>query len=219
MGTKLASALFPLTDTEYFVTLQPSRMIDYHLQLAILRLEDLCVGVQEGMDRFLATAALEKRPGVEATFHWLRKRSVRICLLSDYGQAETQLLLDRLGWTVDESGTVQYVVTRQGEQDNPVVLALEHAGIPDPNLSFTVCDTPELLLHSNRARVHFNLAVCNGRCNYSMLATCPHHAMLDSLLQVPNFILAHLPEPLTRAEARPDGLLPKLRLPRPLARR
>lgn len=190
-------------------------MTDYNLQLAVFRLDDMCVGVQEGMDRFLTTASLEKMPGVEATFSWLRKRGVRVCLLSDHGRKDTSLLLDRLNWSVDENGTVQEVITRQLRYDNPVFTALEHAGLQDANLSFTAFDTPRLLTLSNRARVHFNLAVCNGKSSYSVLATAPHHAMLDSLVQLPNFVLQHLPDPQFRAGTQVQKNLLRLRLPRP----
>ncbi len=196
-------------------------MSDQYLQLATFRLNDLCVGVQRGMDAYLATAALEKMPGVEATFTWLRRRGVRICLLSDYDCPTTQLLLDRLGWTVNEHGTVQEVITEQRETANPIRLAQEHAGLSNSRLSFSVADTPRLLSLANAARVHFNIAVCNGASTYRQLAAVPHHAMLDSLVQLPNFVLEHLPEPnFTSAtpELVANRLLPRLRLPRPLYR-
>ena len=175
----------------------------------------MCVSVQDGMQRYLATAALEKMPGVEATFQWLRKRGVRICLLSDYDRERTLLLLDRLQWTVDEDGTVQEIITEQQRHDNPVLLAQEHAGLGSPGLGFAAVDTPALLRQAAAARVHFNLAVCNGRCAYNELAVAPHHAMLDSLVQLPNFLLEHLPAAEVPARA---SRLPRLRLPRPLSR-
>ena len=183
-------------------------MTDAHLQLAVFRLNDMCVAVQEGMDRYLSTAALEVQPGTTATFSWLRKRGVRICLLSDFGRRQTQLLLERLGWSVDEEGTVQEIITRQYEQENPVKLAQEHAGLSNPRLSIAAVDTPELLCQANAARVHFNLAICNGRSPYHQLATAPHHGLLDNLRQLPNFVLQHLPEPSVAGHP--------IRLPRPL---
>ena len=197
-------------------------MSDQYLQLAVFRLNDMCVGVQRGMDAYLATAALEKMPGVEATFSWLRRRGVRICLLSDYDRSTTVLLLARLGWTVDEHGTVQEVITEQQHKDNPVRLAQEHAGLSNTRLSFSAADTPRLLYLASEARVHFNLAICNGLSTYNELAIAPHHAMLDSMVQLPNFVLEHLPHPDFAGppkEAVANRLLPRLRLPRSLYRR
>ena len=172
-------------------------MIDGHLQLAVFHLNDLCVVVQEGMDNYLATAALEIQPGTEATFTWLRRRGVRICLLSDYGKRQTQLLLRRLCWTVAEDGTVQQLITHQQRRANPVALAQEHAALADPRLSMAVVDTPALLRQARAAGVHLNLAVCNGRAAYHQLAVVPHDGMLDNLRQLPNFVLQHLPDPGT----------------------
>ena len=202
------------------VTYPPLHTSDRHLQLAIFRLDDMCVSLQEGMDNYLATAAIEKMPGVEATFGWLRRRGVRICLLSDHDRERTLLLLRRLNWTVDEDGTVQEVITEQQKKDNPIRLAQEAAGLQNSRFSFTALDTPRLLRLANAARVHFNVAVCNGRHPYNDLAVEPHHAMLDSLLQLPNFLLAHLPEAAVSPTAlsKPTRrLLPRLRLPRPLS--
>jgi hypothetical protein len=165
------------------------------------------------MDHFLSTASLEKMPGVEASFRWLRKRGVRICLLSDYDRDRTLLLLRRLQWTVDEEGTVQEVITSWRNRDNPVRLAQENAGLHiRPRLSFTAFDLPELLDHASAARVHFNLAICNGHSSYSDLAVRPHHGMLDNLRQLPEFVIQHLPEPEV-------GGIPRLRLPQLLGRR
>ena len=189
--------------------IQPAhRTIDAHLQLAVFHLNDMCVAVQDGMDRFLTTASLERMPGVEATFSWLRKRGVRICLLSDYDRDHTLIILQRLSWSVDEDGTVQQIITEQQEQSNPITKAQELAGLMNPRFSLSAVDTPRLLEQSNAARVHFNLAICNGRSSYHQLATAPHHAMLDNLRQLPNFVIEHLPEP-----ARPAH---RLHLPRPL---
>jgi len=221
------------------MSIQSNSASTTHLQLAIFRLSDVCVSVQDKMDGFLATAALEKSVGVEAAFAWLRKRRVRICLLSDYGDADTQLLLGRLGWSVGDGGTVHYVVTEQGMQPDPIGTAIERAGLEGAKASFTVFDTPRLLLLANQARVHFNLAVCNARHPYATLATAPHHGMLDSLLQLPTFLLDHLPAPTHWAGPRvqsksggPQGPvsteckggrtwvgLPRLRLPYPLSGR
>lgn len=167
-------------------------MVDGHLQLAIFHLNDLCVVVQEGMDKYLATAALQRQPGTEATFAWLRRRGVSICLLSDYGKRQTQLLLQRLCWTVAEDGTVQQLITHQQRRANPVALAQQQAALADPRLSIAAVDTPGLLQQARAAGVCLSLAVCNGRAAYHQLAVVPHDGLLDNLQQVPNFVLQHL---------------------------
>lgn len=192
-------------------------MSDLYLQLAVFRLNDMCIAVQEEMEGFLRTASLEKMPGVEATFTWLRKRGVRICLLSDYNLEDTKIILDRLGWTVDEDGTVQEVIVQQLSKRNPILLAQENASLSNPRSIVTIFDTPRLLQLAYDARVHLNLAICNGKCSYNELAVKPHHAILDKLVQLPNFLLEHLPQNGGAGpRVTPSGRLPRLRIPRTL---
>lgn len=203
-----------------FVFTPPTDTSPY-LKLAVFHLNDLCVAVQEEMDDYLTTASLEKMPGVEATFQWLRRREVRLCLLSDYQRQDTLRLLDRLGWTVDEQGTVQEVITQQNTHANPVRIAQELAGLDSERQSVLLADTPRLLACGKAAGVHLNIGVCNGRSAYYELAAAPHHTLLDTLLQLPNFLLEHLAvarEVHNRgARTRVRGLLPRLKLPLPLS--
>lgn len=190
-----------------------------YLQLGIFRLEDVCVRVQDGMAGFLRTAALEKNPKIEATFRWLRKRKIRIALISDSNNEDTQILLDRLNWRIGEDELIQFVLTNRKEESNPVREILELANLPDGHLSFSVFDTPRLLQAAHFSKVHFNLGVTNGRCNYAELSGAPHHALLDNTVQLPNFLVKNLPTtaPLASQPVRFRTRLPLLWLPRPLA--
>lgn len=166
------------------------------LQLAIFRLEDVCVRVQEGMEEFVRTAALEKSPGIEATFRWLQRRGVRICVLSGYDRAETEILLDRLDWEVGEDGFLQLVILRQGTKENPIELAINNANLikVQPLSVISIVDTPRLLQCADMAKCRLVLGVTNGSHSYESLANEPCHTLLDSTLQLPNFLLRHLPE-------------------------
>ncbi|MEL7161391.1 MAG: hypothetical protein AAFN92_11605 [Bacteroidota bacterium] len=168
--------------------------VNRHLKLAIFRLEDVCVRVQDGMEGFLRTAALAKSPEIEATFRWFRKRGVSVCLLSGYDRAATEILLNRLDWEVGEDGYVQMVILREGELANPIHTAVTHAGLVDPRQSVVLVDTPRLLRCAQAERSKFVLGLTNGSNAYQQLACEPHHALLDSLLQLPNFLLRQLPE-------------------------
>lgn len=164
-----------------------------YLQLGIFRLEDICVRVQDGMKDFLCTAALEVNPDIEATFRWLRKRKIRIALISDANQEDTKILLDRLNWRVGEDELIQLVLTDQEGKQNPIREILDLADLPGGHLAFSVLDTPRLLQSAYFSKVHFNLGVTNGRCNYAELSETPHHALLDGTVQLPNFLLENLP--------------------------
>lgn len=141
-----------------------------HLQLGIFRLEDVCVRVQEGMDGFYRTAALEKTAKIEATFRWLRKRNIRIALISDACREDAGILLDRLNWRVGEDELIQLVLTSQKSKLNPVREIMDVADLPDGHLAFSVLDTPRLLQSAHFSKVHFNLGVTNGYSSYAELA-------------------------------------------------
>ncbi len=164
------------------------------LALSVFRLQDVCVRIQEDMEDYLATAALEKIPGIEATFRWLRKRRVQVALLSDFNRSDTEILLRRLGWGVGEEELVQLVLTSQGEKDNPVARILELAGQRDGSLTVTVMDTPRLLFKASACKVRLNIGMTHGQSSYPELAATPCTGLLDGPIQLPNFLLERLPE-------------------------
>lgn len=176
------------------------------LELAIFRFEDICIDVQEGMEGFLKTAAIEKKSGIEATMKWLRRRQVRIALLTDYDRDDLLVLLDRLGWGIAEDQLIQIVVLGQGRKVNPVKLAFEAAGVASPQQALLVADTSRLLYCATAAGLHLVFGVTNGRSTYLNLAQEPFRALLDSTLQLPNYLLRNLPEenpyPFARQESR-----------------
>ncbi|MTB49939.1 HAD family hydrolase [Lewinella sp. W8] len=183
------------------------------LQLAIFRLEDVCVRVQEGMESFMRTAALEKAAEIEATFRWLRRRGVKVCLLSDYDRETTGVLLNRLNWQVEEDRLVQLVITDYENQTNPIQRAMDLAGITSPRCVVLVADTPSLLRLGRTTGVFFNLGVTSGSRSYQALSGEPHRDLLDHPVQLPNYLLANLPD---LDNKRPGhGGIPRLMLPIP----
>lgn len=162
------------------------------LDLAIFRLEDVCVHIQDGMERFLRTAALQKSAQIEATFRWLSKRRIKIALISDHNQSDTEVLLERLGWPVGEEETIKVVLTDQLSNIDPVRTILDLMRLPDGSSVFSVLDTPRLLSIADANRLKLNLGVTNGRCSYGELSDAPHHALLDEPIQLTNFLLRHL---------------------------
>ena len=168
------------------------------LELAIFRFEDVCINVQEGMEGYLKTAALERKGGVEATIRWLRRRGVKIALLTDYNRADFFLLLDRLGWGVGEDQLIQVVVLGQGQKANPVKLAYESIGVRSPKQVLLLADTVRLLHCATSAGLHLVFGVTNGRTSYNDLAREPFKALLDSTLQLPDYLLRNLPEEMPK---------------------
>lgn len=183
------------------------------LQLAVFRLEDVCVRVQEGMESFIRTAALEKAAEIEATFRWLRRRGVAICLLSDYDRETTRILLERLNWQVGEELLVQMVITEQYKQINPIQRAMDLGGVFSPRCVVLVADTPRLIGLGSKTGLHFNLGVTSGSYSYQALAGGPHRDLLDHPVQLPNYLLVNLPDSESIPAGRPPSV-PRLWLSR-----
>ncbi len=167
---------------------------DAHLELVIFRLRDVCVRVQSDLKKYLRTAAIEPRVRIRATFEWLRKRDVRICLLSDFNRSETELLLARLGWEVGPDALVQLVLTDQRSHRNPVRYVHEQLEMENGARTVVVADTPKLLREGEREGCPFLIGICNGKSSYQQLLDAPHHVLLDHTLQLPNYLLQNLPE-------------------------
>lgn len=163
------------------------------LELAVFRFEDVCVDIQEDMAGFLRTAALEKKAGIEATFRWLRRRQISICLLTDFNREDFFLLLDRLGWQIAEDELVQLAIVEQQRKPNPIRLACEAVGLTTSLQALAVVDSPRLLHCATAAGAHLVYGVTNGRSAYRELAAEPFRALLDSAIQLPDHLLRNLP--------------------------
>ncbi len=173
--------------------MQPSDTSRF-VELAIFRFEDVCVRVQDGMEGYLKTAALEKQAGIEDTLRWLRRRQVRVCVLTDYDRDDFFLLLDRLGWKIGEDALIQMAVVNQDRKANPVRKALEASGLRAAQQAIVVADTVRLLHCAITTGLHLVFGLTNGKSAYQELALEPFRALLDSPVQLPNYLLQTLPE-------------------------
>lgn len=160
------------------------------LELAVFRFEDVCVAVQEDMGNYLKTAALEVKAGVEATFRWLRRRQVKICLLTDYNREDFLLLAGRLGWGIGPQELIQLVVPEQSQEENPVRQAYAFAKLRFPQQTVVVVDSPRLLQCARKAGSTLVFGVTNGESAYQDLAEEAVRSLLDSPIQLPNYLLS-----------------------------
>ena len=174
-------------------------------ELAIFHLQDVCVHVQQGMRNHLRTAALDKAPQIEAVFRWLGKRGISIALLSDYDVENTDLLLERLDWSVGAESLVQYVLTKQRLEENPIVQICEVAGVLQPDATVVLSDTPHLLRSAAEAGVGYNLGVTSGSHSYQSLSHTAHTALLDSPVQLVNYLVDRLPHLLDASPSLRTG--------------
>lgn len=164
-----------------------------YISHAVFRLLDTCVVLQDEMEGFYKTASLEKVNGIENVFRWLRKRGVKICLYSDLNVADTQLILNRLNWSISwhaaPNSLINLVMAKDESVANPIQHILNVSGAVAPSQVVTFGDTTDFLQWSSQANTLLNVAVTYGSANYRNLVAAPHHGCLDSILEAPNFLL------------------------------
>lgn len=159
----------------------------------MFHLQDVCVRVQKGMRHRLRTAALQRAPQIEATFRWLQRRGVAIYLLSDYGRADTNIILQRMKWPVGSDELIRGVVLKAKSCANPVEKVLQCVDAPDAKRTVVVSDTPGLIKAAARVGVTFNLAVTSGKHTRQDLQDTSCRVLLEDTVELIRYLLECLP--------------------------
>lgn len=156
----------------------------------VYRLEDTCVRIQEGMEEYYRTASLEAAAGIIPVFRWFARRGVNNILFTELSVANLEIILDRLGWNSQFCVENKIkILPFNAQAQNPFRALIEQLNLESGRQLITVGDTPEFLNNSWAAGVKINLGVAYGSCNYQQLEAVPNIGVLDSILQLPNFII------------------------------
>ncbi len=170
------------------------------LKLAVFRMKDCCALVQEGMNGYYETAALEKIPQIEFIFAWLRKRSISICLISDFNRSDTEQILTRLGWLPASSmSPIDAVLLRRDLTPEQLFhRAAQLFDLTDCKSTLALVDQVDLMEGAWNSRCLFSIGLNYGRTSARELANAPNHHLLDSIIELPNFLVQHLdlPKPI-----------------------
>lgn len=189
-----------------------------YLRAAVFRLLDTTVHLQQDLGGYYRTAGLSKVNGIEDVFRWFSKRGVKICLVSELDREATTIILERLGWilstgTPRSTEAVIDLVIINDQHRNPIERVLHSLGDLSPREMICVGDTDNFLRWSKECGSRYTFAVTYGSTSGKTLANCHHDAILDSPLELPNYLLGELLriEPLAgKASLRPKF---RLRLP------
>ncbi len=165
-----------------------------HITSLILPLEDVAVYVQEDMREFLRTAALEPAPGMPAVLNWLRRRNIHVTLLTYLPWADVELILQRLGWQrADSTGAEIFGTASVYDRLLPIVDETDFAALvareEDTATCLVMSDRPTLLNAAKQADCGQVLGMLNGRSNYQQLIQARHDGLLESPLQLPNYLI------------------------------
>jgi len=125
-------------------------------------------------------------PGTLEAFAALRAAGVRVALQTGYSASVAAAILDRLGWTVGEGGTVDALVTSdQVPQSRPapylVFRAMEATGVTDVRRVLAAGDTPHDLAAGTNAGAGLVVGVTTGAFDRATLEAAPHTHLLDGI--------------------------------------
>lgn len=173
------------------LTNRPSDKLYY--KAAIFRLRDTCVRVQDDMEDYFRTAAVEVVDGVVTVFRWFARRGVENVLLTEFSPENTAIIIERLGWDQAflEEHKIRILPYNKQEQGNPFGGLIEKLELRNGRQLISIGDTPAFLNYSWAAGVRINVAVTYGSSSYHQLSEAPQSGMLDSILQLPSFIIEH----------------------------
>ncbi|PHI21871.1 hypothetical protein CEQ90_00870 [Lewinellaceae bacterium SD302] len=160
-----------------------------YLDIAVFRLLDTCVNLQEDMGGYIRTASLEAVPGIVSVFRWLMKRDVRVILYSELSPSDTELIMERLGW---KSGPKELItdIRYPTESGNPIQAMVNDLGLASGRHLVTLGDTAEFLNWSWAAGVKLNIGATYGSTSFRELGNHPHHTLLDNVLGLPDYLVS-----------------------------
>lgn len=174
----------------------PDKLKPVLARVAVFRLLDTCILLQDDMAGYYKTAALEKVHGVEHIFRWFRKRGVQICLVSDLSMPDTQIVLDRLAWSPQEDSDkeelVDYVLINSNKASNPLIRLMELIDGLSPHQMICIADSQEMINWAKQASVHYCIGVTYGSTPYKTLAQLSCSKVVDSLLELPDYLLQEM---------------------------
>lgn len=132
-------------------------------------------------------------PGVLETFEQLRAAGVRVALQTGYSADVAASILDGLGWTVGEGGTVDALVTSDLvplSRPAPYLIfrCMEATGVTDVRRVLAAGDTPNDLGAGTNAGAGFVVGVTTGSFTAEQLEAEPHTHVLDSIAAIPDLL-------------------------------
>lgn len=141
------------------------------------------------IDAFV-TQGIEAIPGAEETFATLRGRGLRVMLTTGFDREVVQTILAHLRWHDAVDGVVTADDVRTGRPAPDLILeAMARVGVADSRSVVNVGDTTADLASGSAADVGANLAVLTGAHSRADLESLPHSAILDSVADVPRWML------------------------------
>jgi phosphonatase-like hydrolase len=138
---------------------------------------------KKNLSDYYHTHPVEPTDGCLDIFNYLRKNQVKIALNTGFYRSVTDILLEKLGWTV--GNTIDYSITsdevKQGRpQPYMIQKLMSHFGIEDPRHVFKIGDTPSDL-QEGRAAGCWSFGLTNGSHTEAELMAYDNDGLFASL--------------------------------------
>lgn len=130
--------------------------------------------------------------GASDTIDWLRANGATVFLTTGFDRELAARIVDQLGWTSDRiNGLITADDVARGRPDPDLVFsAMRLSGVTDPAAVIVVGDTAADLVAGWRAGVYTVIGVLSGAHTRQQLAEQPHTAILDSVADLPAWLIA-----------------------------
>lgn len=158
------------------------------------------------LEIYYQTHPVNPTEGALEVFKWLRDRDIKIALNTGFYRVVTNIILDKLGWLAGldahyiggKDAVIQLSITSdEVPQGRPAPYMIQRAmktfGIEDPKQVLKIGDTPVDLAEGRNAGCFASLAVVNGTHTREALEALDNDGLLNSLLELPDWIEKHVP--------------------------
>jgi len=155
----------------------------------------------EILENHYQTQSVEPTMGCLDAFAFLHEQKIPIALSTGFYRKVTDIILNRLEWLdglndqylgTPESLIQASIASDEVEQGRPkpfMIQELMHRmGVSNPKTVVNLGDTPSDLQSAWAAGVGHNLGVTNGTHSRAQLTSYPHHQLLGSLTELPEYI-------------------------------
>lgn len=148
---------------------------------------------REVLENHYHTQPVLPTEGALETFAWCRANGIKIALDTGFYRAVTDIILNRLGWTVGASGTVDFVIASDevpAGRPAPFMIfrAMEALGVADVRQVVKIGDTPSDLQEGRNAGCRFTIGLTNGTHTAEQLVVIDHDILLGGLGELPGFL-------------------------------
>ncbi len=130
-------------------------------------------------------------PGTQKTFDWLCSKDIKIALTTGFDRGIASTMLEQLGWNdgVIESVVCSDEVVKGRPAPDLIFKAMQKTGVTSVRQTVAVGDTVSDVLAAHHAGVAMSFGVLTGSHNKSQLVKYPHTALLNSVTELPEYLL------------------------------